>query len=220
MSDYNLQIAWSGKDALADSDPDKVVSGGDFNTEFLAVKTAVNSKADLANTSQVVTAATASAGTNTNQVATTAFVTAAFTKATINDLVYPVGSIYTSVGSSATTPTEVNTLLGMGTWVAFGAGKVPVGIDASDTDFDVIKETGGSKTHTLTTAELPAHNHSASAAGSGTDAGNGNYSNGGAALYNSTPYTWNNITIGNTGSGTAHNNLQPYVVVYMWERTA
>ena len=220
MSDYNLQIAWSGKDALADSDPDKVVSGGDFNTEFLAVKTAVNSKADLANTSQVVTAATASAGTNTNQVATTAFVTAAFTKATINDLVYPVGSIYTSVGSSATTPTEVNTLLGVGTWVAFGAGKVPVGIDASDTDFDVIKETGGSKTHTLTTAELPAHNHSASAAGSGTDAGNGNYSNGGAALYNSTPYTWNNITIGNTGSGTAHNNLQPYVVVYMWERTA
>ena len=74
MSDYNLQIAWSGKDALSDSDPDKIVSGGDFNTEFLAVKTAVNSKADLANTSQVVTAATASSGTNTNQVATTAFV--------------------------------------------------------------------------------------------------------------------------------------------------
>ena len=77
MSNYNLQISWSGKDALSDSDPDKVVSGGDFNTEFLAVKTAVNSKADLANTSQVVTAATASSGTNTNQVATTAFVTAA-----------------------------------------------------------------------------------------------------------------------------------------------
>ncbi len=77
MSNYNLQISWSGKDALSDSDPDKVVSGGDFNTEFLAVKTAVNSKADLANTSQVVTAATATAGTNTNQVATTAFVTAA-----------------------------------------------------------------------------------------------------------------------------------------------
>ena len=51
MSDYNLQISWSGKDALADSDPDKVVSGGDFNTEFLAVKTAVNSKACLLYTS-------------------------------------------------------------------------------------------------------------------------------------------------------------------------
>ena len=139
MSNYNLQISWSGKDALSDSDPDKVVSGGDFNTEFLAVKTAVNSKADLANTSQVVTAATATSGTNTNQVATTAFVTAAFTKATINNLVYPVGSIYTTVSSSATTPAEVNTLLGVGTWVAFGEGRVLVGKASSGT-FDTINE--------------------------------------------------------------------------------
>ncbi len=219
MSDYNLQIPWSGKDALGDSDPDKVVSGGDFNTEFLAVKTAVNSKADLANTSQVVTAATATAGTNTNQVATTAFVTAAFTKATINDLVYPVGSIYTTVSSSATTPAEVNTLLGVGTWVAFGEGRVLVGKASSGT-FDTINEEQGSETQTLTEANLPAHNHSASAAGSSTDAGNGNHANGGVALYNSTPYTWNNITIGNTGSGTAHNNIQPSITVYMWKRTA
>jgi len=219
MSDYNLQIAWSGKDALSDSDPDKVVSGGDFNTEFLAVKTAVNSKADLANTSQVVTAATATSGTNTNQVATTAFVTAAFTKATINNLVYPVGSIYTTVSSSATTPAEVNTLLGVGTWVAFGEGRVLVGKASSGT-FDTINEEQGSETQTLTEANLPAHNHSASAAGSGTDAGNGNYPNGGAALYDSTSFTWNNITIGNTGSGTAHNNIQPSITVYMWKRTA
>lgn len=219
MSDYNLQIAWSGKDALGDSDPDKVVSGGDFNTEFLAVKTAINSKADLANTSQVVTAATATAGTNTNQVATTAFVTAALTKATINDLAYPVGSIYTTVSSSATTPAEVNTLLGVGTWVAFGEGRVLVGKASSGT-FDTINEEQGSETQTLTEANLPAHNHSASAAGSGTDAGNGNYPNGGVALYNSTPNTWNNITIGNTGSGTAHNNIQPSITVYMWKRTA
>jgi microcystin-dependent protein len=219
MSDYNLQIAWSGKDALGDSDPDKVVSGGDFNTEFLAVKTAVNSKADLANTSQVVTAATATAGTNTNQVATTAFVTAALTKATINDLAYPVGSIYTTVSSSATTPAEVNTLLGVGTWVAFGEGRVLVGKASSGT-FDTINEEQGSETQTLTEANLPAHNHSASAAGSGTDAGNGNYPNGGAALYDSTSFTWNNITIGNTGSGTAHNNIQPSITVYMWKRTA
>jgi len=47
MSNYNLQVTWSGKDALSDSDPDKVISGSDFNTEFTAVKTAVNSKADL-----------------------------------------------------------------------------------------------------------------------------------------------------------------------------
>ena len=47
MSNYNLQVSWSGKDALSDSDPDKVISGDDFHTEFTAVKTAVNSKADL-----------------------------------------------------------------------------------------------------------------------------------------------------------------------------
>ena len=78
MSDYNLQIAWSGKDALGDTDPDKVVSGGDFNTEFLAVKTAVNSKANLAGSaSQAFVATTATAGTNTTQVATTQFTTSA-----------------------------------------------------------------------------------------------------------------------------------------------
>jgi len=46
MSDYSIQVSWSGKDALSDSDPAKVVSGSDFNTEFTAVQTAVNSKAD------------------------------------------------------------------------------------------------------------------------------------------------------------------------------
>ena len=107
MSDYNLQIPWSGKDALSDSDPDKVVSGGDFNTEFLAVKTAVNSKADLANTSQVVTAATAAAGTNTNQVATTAFVDTSFAKkaspALTGTPTAPTASVNTNTTQIATT---------------------------------------------------------------------------------------------------------------------
>ena len=213
MSDYNLQIAWSGKDALSDSDPDKIVSGGDFNTEFLAVKTAINSKADLANTSQIVTAATASAGTNTNQLATTAFVTAAITA--VKAALYPVGSIYTNAEVS----TNPATLLGFGTWEAYAEGRVPVGKAGSGT-FDTLNATGGAETHTLSTSEIPAHNHSASAGGSGTDSGNSNYPNGGAALYNSTSFTWNNITIGNTGGGGAHNNLQPYIVVYMWKRTA
>ena len=46
MSDYTIQVSWSGKDGLADSDPNKVISGSDFNTEFSAVQTAVNSKYD------------------------------------------------------------------------------------------------------------------------------------------------------------------------------
>jgi hypothetical protein len=51
MSNYNIQIAWSGKDALSDSDPNKIISGDDFNTEFTAVQTAINSKAELAGNS-------------------------------------------------------------------------------------------------------------------------------------------------------------------------
>jgi len=75
MSNYNLQVSWSGKDALSDSDPDKVISGDDFHTEFTAVKTAVNSKADLnGDAGEVFSATTATAGTNTTQVATTAYV--------------------------------------------------------------------------------------------------------------------------------------------------
>ena len=46
MSDYTIQVSWSGKDSLADSDANKIISGGDFNTEFSAVRTAVNSKYD------------------------------------------------------------------------------------------------------------------------------------------------------------------------------
>ena len=47
MSQYSIAVSWSGKDALADSDTNKIISGGDFNTEFSAVRIAVNSKADL-----------------------------------------------------------------------------------------------------------------------------------------------------------------------------
>ena len=214
MSDYNLQIAWSGKDALSDSDPDKVVSGGDFNTEFLAVKTAVNSKADLANTSQVVTAATAAAGTNTNQVATTAFVNAALTAATINALVYPVGSIY----MNANVATNPATLLGFGTWAAYAEGRVPVGKASSGT-FDTLNATGGAETHTLSLSEIPSHNHA-----------NGSYqylmrSDGNATIADTDstsgePNLVSQGAIQAAGGGGAHNNLQPYIVVYMWKRTA
>ena len=78
MSNYNLQVSWSGKDALSDSDPDKIISGDDFHTEFTAVQTAVNSKANLnGDASESFSATTAVAGTNTTQVATTAFTSTA-----------------------------------------------------------------------------------------------------------------------------------------------
>jgi cytoskeletal protein RodZ len=75
MSNYTIAVAWSGKDNLADSDANKVISGADFNTEFTAVQTAVNTKADLnGSASEAFSATTASADTNTTQVATTAYV--------------------------------------------------------------------------------------------------------------------------------------------------
>ena len=124
--------------------------------------------------------------------------------------VYPVGSIYINASVS----TNPATLLGFGTWVAFGAGRVMVGIDASQTEFDAAEETGGAKTHTLTTAELPSHTHTATLMGNGEDENQDLP----AAGDNTNPSR--TMTTNATGGGGAHNNLQPYIVVYMWKRTA
>ena len=139
--------------------------------------------------------------------------------------VYPIGSIYISVASTAP-----GTLFGFGTWTAFGAGKVMVGIDSEDEDFDTAEETGGAKTHTLTTTEMPAHTHKLYA------------NNEAPSVHNNTPNSnspdfasnegrmtyayWGSSSskkftaIETVGGGGAHNNLQPYIVVYMWKRTA
>ena len=132
--------------------------------------------------------------------------------------VYPVGSIYIN----AAVATNPATLLGFGTWVAFGAGRVMVGIDASQTEFDTLGEESGSKTHQLTEAELPSHFH---LSGYGADATprhgtTGSLSsvridNDGNAFFSTSAAHTSSV-----GSGTAHNNLQPYIVVYMWRRTA
>jgi hypothetical protein len=47
MSNYTPQVTWSGKDALSSTDPEKIISGADFNTEVLALQTAINSKMDV-----------------------------------------------------------------------------------------------------------------------------------------------------------------------------
>ena len=96
-------------------------------------------------------------GVSTAKLADTSVTFSKLASSVLN-AIYPVGSVYTN----ATDSTNPSTLLGFGTWVAFGAGKVPVGIDSGDTDFDTAEETGGSKTHTLTTSEIPAHTHTIS----------------------------------------------------------
>lgn len=119
---------------------------------------------------------------------------------------YPVGSIFIS-----TVSTNPGTLLGFGTWAAFATGRTLVGIDAGQTEFDTVEETGGAKTHTLVEAEMPAHTHTQSPGGLTNFAPVASSGVGGTS--NSSP-------TGSTGGGGAHNNLQPYVVVYMWKRTA
>tara|TARA_R110000803_G_scaffold77055_2_gene141869 strand:- start:9 stop:662 length:654 start_codon:yes stop_codon:yes gene_type:complete len=217
MSNYTVQVAWSGKDALADSDPAKVISGDDFNTEFTSIQTAVNSKANLnGDVLEAFSASKATTGDNTTKVATTSFVATAITNAaptaaTVNGFAYPVGSVYTAI--VATNPA---TLLGVGTWTAFGAGKVLVGIDSGDTSFDTVEETGGSKTdsHALTTSEMPAHTHT-----SGWTLGGGD---GSAQVYATTNGGAGAPASGSTGGNAAHTHdiVQPYIVVYFWKRTA
>lgn len=142
---------------------------------------------------------------------------------TLVDLVYPVGAIYMSIN-----PASPSLLLG-GTWATWGTGRVPVGVDTTQTEFNTVQKTGGAKTHTLTTAEMPAHNHplktgmpamisgdniilTALAGGTGTGLGR-TASEGGTT--GASP-----LSIENRGGGAAHNNLQPYITCYMWVRTA
>lgn len=120
--------------------------------------------------------------------------------------VWPIGSIYTSVTSA-----NPSTLFG-GNWEAFGAGRVLIGLDSADTDFDAAEETGGAKTHTLTTAEMPSHTHTFTAFQ--TISGSNNRTGGGALSASASS------TTASTGGGGAHNNVQPYIVVYMFKRIA
>ena len=71
------------------------------------------------------------------------------------ETLYPVGSIYINASVS----TNPSTLFGFGTWVEFGKGRVLVGVDTGQTEFDTLGETGGAKTHTLSINEMPSHNH-------------------------------------------------------------
>ena len=169
MTDYVKSTNFTSKDALASGNPLKIIKGTEFDIEFNNLATAVATKADIISPalSGAPTAPTAAAGTNTTQLATTAFITTAITTAiaAAKEVLYPVGSIYTNAGVS----TNPGTLLGFGTWTAFGAGRVMVGFNAGNALFDTAEETGGSydatlvaHTHTGTTGtESANHSHTA-----------------------------------------------------------
>lgn len=146
---------------------------------------------------------------------------------------WPVGSVYIN----ATDNTNPATLLGFGTWAAFGAGRVPVG-KADEGTFASAGTEVGAETVTLSEANMPAHNHT------GTTDGVGNHTHIAPSVAiasgstnkltlsgSAQQITWGNLetwgsgahshtfTTSTKGSGTAHNNIQPSVVVYMWKRT-
>jgi hypothetical protein len=225
MTNYTKATNFATKDALSSGNPLKIVKGTEIDTEFNNIATAIATKADLASPTLTGTptlptgtiATTQSAGNNTTAIATTAFVQAAIA------LLYPVGSIYTNASVS----TNPATLLGFGTWTAFGAGRVPVGFDAGNALFDTAEETGGSAdaitvshTHTATVTD-PGHLHTQTEY---NQPGIGNAGGGGARVSAQTANTGSattgiSVAVSTTGSSATNANYQPYITVYMWKRT-
>lgn len=122
------------------------------------------------------------------------------------DLMYPVGSIYLSV--NFTNPSQ---LFG-GEWEQWGKGRVPVGIDTNDSDFNAIEKTGGSKylqehRHNYLTTTLTYNDYIAGGEVIAIPKGSTN-----KAIYkiSDTP----DVPYANSG------NLQPYITCYMWKRIA
>lgn len=151
--------------------------------------------------------------------------------ATFIDKIYPVGSIYSTVAQ--TTAAQVKTALGgVGTWVAWGSGRVPVGVNTSDSSFNTVEKTGGSKyiqdhTHDIRWNErtgrrvLMSYNGGSASAFdlAGWQAVNANTTDTSpinlmAGKIHDTSANFGLMTTGNAG------NLQPYITCYMWKRTA
>jgi hypothetical protein len=245
---YVQSTNFATKDALPSGDPLKIVKGTEINTEFNNIAVAVATKADLISPTFTgdpvlptgTTGVTQSFGNSSTALATTAFVQAAL------QALHPVGSIYINAGVT----TNPATLLGFGTWVAFGAGRVMVGLNGADPLFDALEETGGSKdatlvshTHTATsTVTDPSHSHAlmgssstgttrglAEGSSRNVQGGDGTASRGyvqtaptGGENYVQTSATGITVATTNasTGSSATNANLQPYITVAMWKRTA
>lgn len=125
------------------------------------------------------------------------------------NLLYPIGQIIIK-GDNA----DYSNWLGF-TWERTAVGKVLVGLDTTDTDFNTIGKTGGEKTHTLTIDEMPSHKHDIKYASNDTGFGDNYFTAG-----KKSSYSTSSVPINNTGGNQAHNNLQPYQVVAYWKRIA
>ena len=271
MTDYVKSTNFASKDSLAIGNPLKIVKGTEIDTEFNNIATSIATKAPLNSPTFIGTPAapTASAGNSSTLLATTAFVTNAITTAVAatKAALFPVGSIYTNSIDS----TNPATLLGFGTWTAFGAGRVPVGFDSGDTLFNAAEKTGGTKNATLVshthTGSTGSENNNHSHTFSGTTSGVGDHQHAVDYPIDCTPYARQYGSVGGTtdsfcdtnggvsgiplssgagahshtysgttsgisanhqhgfttdasGSSATNANVQPFITVYMWKRTA
>ena len=232
MSNYVKSTDFASKDNLSSGDPLKIVKGTEIDTEFNNIATAVATKADLASPTFTGTptlptgtiGVTQSSSDDSTKLATTAFVQDVADA--IKSALFPVGAIYTAVVS-----TNPATLLGFGTWTAFGAGRVMVGYDSSNSLFDTAEETGGSAdaitvshTHTATTSITdPGHFHNLQYASTGSGGGGTGpdvLGSSGMTTLSTTTGITASTTVSSTGSSGTNANYQPYITVYMWKRTA
>lgn len=154
------------------------------------------------------------------------------TVASLFGLLYPIGSIYIS-----TLSTNPATLLGVGTWAVFGAGKTLVSLNSADTDFDTSEETGGAKT-VAGASHTHALSDSAYAQIAPSESGGNSFMDArtvtGITSYDATVRVsaagtgdFAGRTVGVPLRGTSDSTaasatsvVQPYIVVYMWKRTA
>ena len=111
-----------------------------------------------------------------------------------------------------------STWMGFGTWERYGQGRVQVGFDEADGSFNALDKIGGAKSHTLSIDEMPPHRHRLPNNPQQTAALEPNFvgRDGGEGTSN---YSNANISE-TTGGGLSHNNMQPYITVFMWRRTA
>lgn len=229
MSQYTKSTNFATKDALASGNPSKIVKGTEIDTEFNNIATAIATKTDNASaniTGGTITGITDLAIADGGTGASTAAGAASNLASEFGKLLYPVGSIYVN----ATSSTNPATLLGFGTWSAFGAGRVMVGFDSGNSLFDTAEETGGSAdaivvSHTHTASVTDAgHDHDYYRSGvniATTPGGAFQVVNSGESLnQTSTETTGITVTNSTTGSSGTNANYQPYITVYMWKRTA
>lgn len=219
-------------DLILEQHDGSTINAGSALAAIPAASTTVQGKVELATSAETTT------GTDTTRAVTPAGLAAAISAALATHLgtIYPVGSIYMSTAS-----TSPATLFGVGTWTAI-AGQFLIGVDGTYT----AGSTGGAATKTLSTGEIPSHNHSFSATSgsggthrhaigvdgvSGTGSGeftvnspgnvDGEAGSIGDGTWDAGSHTHSvSGTSGNTGSGSSFSILPPYVAVYMWKRTA